>query len=107
MNHRAHWLKTRWAFLRAQKASLSPEPGTSGPGGARPHYYRINFSSFISLRFLQVIIQIPYKGLYCPHKSKTVYKVRGCLGLGSEGERDERWDGFVADFEVRSPATGR
>ncbi len=37
----------------------------------------------------------------------TAPGLRGCLGFGSEGEHDELWDGFVADFEVRSPATGR
>ncbi len=32
--------------------------------------------------------------------------IRGCLGFGSEGEREELGDGFVADVEVRTPRYG-
>ena len=42
-----------------------------------------------------------------PHLNyATGFGIRGCLGFGSEGEHDELGDGFVADFEVRSPDTG-
>ena len=32
--------------------------------------------------------------------------LRGCLGIESEGERDELWDEFVPDFETRTPRYG-
>ena len=36
---------------------------------------------------------------------QALCKVRGCLGFGAAGERDELWDGFVPALSARSWAT--